>query len=108
MIREEIKKAIIDYYKKFGYDWMMDAYEVLKKDSSEDVIWAINCAEQAANKKMDLIIRAVNKSNSFYELFNIIPDTQRLFDDEGNFNPEAYEGDNKFDITDIYVDEDEI
>lgn len=108
MIREEIKKAIIDYYKKFGYDWMIDTYEALKKDSSEDIVRAIDRTEQIANKKMDLIIRAVNKSNSFYELFNIVPDTQRLFDDEGNFNPTAYEGNDEFDITGIYIDEDEI
>lgn len=107
MIREEIKKAIIDYYKKFGYDWMMDTCEALKKDSSY-VIRVINSTELAANMKMDLIIRAVNKSDSFYELFNIIPDAQRLFDDEGNFNPAAYEGDDEFAITDIYVGEDKI
>lgn len=107
MIREEIKKAIIDYYKKFGYDWMIDAYGALKKDFSY-VIRAINSAELATNVKMDLIIRAVNKSDSFYELFNIIPDAQRLFDDEGNFKPEAYEGDDEFDILGIYIDEDKI
>lgn len=107
MIREEIKKAIIDYYKKFGYDWMIDACRVLKKDFS-DIVRAIDSAELTANVKMDLIIRAVNKSDSFHELFNIIPDAQRLFDDEGNFKPEAYEGDDEFDILGIYIDEDEI
>lgn len=107
MIREEIKKAIIDYYKKFGYDWMIDACGALKKDFS-DIVRVINRAELAASEKMDLIIRAVNKSNSFYELFNIVPDTQRLFDDEGNFNPTAYEGNDEFDITGIYIDEDGI
>lgn len=105
MIREKIKIAVINYYKEFGYDWLIKSYDSLKKESLANISEIISVAQEEAKKKMDLIIKVVNESDSFWDLFNKLPDSERLFDLEGNFNPEPYEALNPyFDITEIFVD----